>query len=95
MPLDFIKLHEDLIHDLRNHTDRKRYVGALIAFSHELGVGVVAGGINNEDDAEILKAFNCDLMQGELLVTPMTMQEVKDEFLRDNAEEAFGLRRKA
>lgn len=95
VPLDFIKLHDDLCHDLRNNQERKRYAGALIAFSHELGVPVVASGIGNEDDAELLRAMKCDLIQGNLWWKPMSLQEIQNQFLRKNQHDHYVLRRKA
>lgn len=94
LPLDFIKLHENLSHDLRKAPERQRYLQALIAFSHGLGVPVVASGIHSEDDVEVLSTLQCDLIQGKLWSEPLTLAEVEQCFLRDDVQSAFRLRRK-
>ena len=94
LPLDFIKLHEDLSHDLHKTPGRTRYLQALIAFSHGLGVPVVASGIHSEDDVEVLSTLQCDLIQGKLWSEPLTLAEVEQCFLRDDVQRAFRLRRK-
>jgi EAL domain-containing protein (putative c-di-GMP-specific phosphodiesterase class I) len=93
VPLDFIKLHGDVCHDLHDNPERQRFVGALIAFAHALGVSAVASGIEREDDAAILTAMDCDLIQGNLWLKPMTLPEITREFLTDD-DSAFSLRRK-
>lgn len=94
VPLDFIKLHKHVCRDLRDNPERQRYANALIAFAHGLGVSAVAAGIEHEDDAAILSAMNCDLIQGNLWIKPMTMPEITREILT-NPDSAFALRRKS
>ena len=92
IPLDFIKLHESLSHDLKNQPDKQRYIASLIAFSHRLGHPVVASGINNKEDFTILKALGCDLIQGALWLKPMSLKEVEEQLLNDAAEGKYKLR---
>ncbi|MFC3853215.1 putative bifunctional diguanylate cyclase/phosphodiesterase [Salinispirillum marinum] len=93
VPLDFIKLHHDLCKDLHVNPDRQRYVGALIAFAHELGLPVVASGIGSKEDAERLNDLNCDLIQGNLWHKPMTVQEAQTFFSAAGTDIRFPLRR--
>jgi len=94
LPLDFIKLHKNISHDLRTAPGKRRYAGAVIAFAHEIGVPVVASGIHSTDDAELLKT-QCDLIQGRLWSEPMTVPEVQACALQDETLRALRLRRKA
>jgi len=92
IPLDFIKLHESLTHDLKSQRDKQRYVASLIAFSHRLGHPVVASGINEEDDFTILKSLGCDLIQGGLWLKPMSLKQIEEQLLNDAADGKFKLR---
>ncbi|WLD56800.1 EAL domain-containing protein [Salinispirillum sp. LH 10-3-1] len=92
VPLDFIKLHDDLSQNLRNSPDQQNYVSALIAFSHKLGKRVVASGVSNEEDADILRRLDCDLIQGNFWFEPMTVQEAHTYFVSGHATSTFPLR---
>jgi diguanylate cyclase (GGDEF)-like protein len=92
VPLDFIKLHKHVCRDLQDNPGRQRYASALIAFAHGLGVSAVAAGIESEEDAAILSAMNCDLIQGNLWVKPMTMPEITRQILT-NEDSAFSYRK--
>lgn len=93
VPLDFIKLHHDLCQGLHSNPEQQHYVAALIAFSHGLGKRVVASGVNNEQDADILRALNCDLIQGNFWFKPMTVQEAYEYFVVGQASSKYPLRK--
>jgi len=94
VPLDFIKLHDDVCHNLVANPERQHYARALIDYAHALNTFVVASGIGNQDDADILTALNCDLIQGSLWLKPMTVDEVIEEYVENSQTSEFILRRK-
>ncbi|WCE04039.1 EAL domain-containing protein [Pseudoxanthomonas sp. JBR18] len=68
---DLVKLDMHLIRDI--HTDRKRQAIArhLTALCAELGIEVVAEGIECEDESKALSALGIDLQQGYLFARPL------------------------
>jgi len=70
LPLDTIKIDRSFVAGLENVADRS-IVEAVIALAHGLRIGVVAEGIETDDQRRRLKDLACDLGQGYLFARPM------------------------
>ena len=70
LPLDTIKIDRSFVAGLANAADRS-IVEAVIALAHGLGIGVVAEGIETEDQRRALQDLGCDLGQGYLFSRPV------------------------
>jgi diguanylate cyclase (GGDEF)-like protein len=65
LPLDTIKIDRTFVAGIEEVADRS-IVEAVIALAHGLGIGVVAEGIETEQQADRLRELGCDLGQGYL-----------------------------
>lgn len=70
-PLDELKIDRSFINDIPGNTDDAAIVGAMIAMAHGLGLGVVAEGIENQEQLEFLRDRDCDEYQGFLSSKPL------------------------
>jgi len=70
LPLSEVKIDKSFILDLREDNNDLAIVRAILALSHELGVAVVAEGVENREVLEILRGLGCDLAQGEHIGRP-------------------------
>jgi diguanylate cyclase (GGDEF)-like protein/PAS domain S-box-containing protein len=75
-PLDTLKIDRSFIRDLPGNRDDRAISEAIIAMGKTLGVSVVAEGIENEAQSELLKDLNCDEFQGFLFGKPGHPDEV-------------------
>lgn len=64
LPLDTLKLDLCLVRDLGSDPAAANLAGAVIAMAHSLGLRAVAEGVDSEEKASILRARDCDEMQG-------------------------------
>lgn len=69
--VDLIKIDRSFINDLQTEDDSSEIVGAIIALSHNLGMKVVAEGIETAEQSVYLAALGCDFGQGYHLGKPM------------------------
>ena len=67
---DFVKLDMSLIQDLGASPVRQKLVGGMAATCRELGMHVIAEGIERREDRFFLTELGCDLMQGFLFAMP-------------------------
>jgi EAL domain-containing protein (putative c-di-GMP-specific phosphodiesterase class I) len=77
LPIDTIKLHESLVSGLGADSREAPIVGAIVQLGHALGCGVVAEGVETEEQANALRALGCDAAQGFLFGRPVPEAEVE------------------
>jgi EAL domain-containing protein (putative c-di-GMP-specific phosphodiesterase class I) len=51
--------------------DSRAIVKAITMLAHELGMAIVAEGVENEHQVELLRSFACDQLQGYLFSKPL------------------------
>jgi diguanylate cyclase (GGDEF)-like protein/PAS domain S-box-containing protein len=70
-PLDALKVDRGFVDDMVEDATDRAIALAVIALGHSLGLRVVAEGVENEDQAALLRAAGCDELQGWHLGRPM------------------------
>lgn len=71
LPADLIKIDQGFIRDLADSRRSRHIVGSVITLAHDLGMEVVAEGVENEETAAILTELGCDIGQGWHFGRPM------------------------
>ena len=68
---DYLKIHGSLVENI--HTNEESYilVKAIVRFSHELGIKVIAEHVHNEEIFDMLKEINVDEYQGFYFSKPL------------------------
>jgi len=67
---DLVKLDRGLVREIDSQPVKRRLVGSIASVSRELGITVVAEGIETEGERETVTALGCELMQGYLFREP-------------------------
>ncbi|MBW5447338.1 EAL domain-containing protein [Cohnella sp. CFH 77786] len=79
LPIDILKLDKVFIWDLDiQSSNSKQIVGPIIDLAHNLGLNIVAEGVETKDQAEMLRAWGCDLNQGYWYSKPVSFEEIKN-----------------
>jgi len=71
MRLNELKIDRSFIAGIPDDTDSSAIVRAVLAMSRSLGFEVVAEGVENEEQLEFLREFDCDVYQGFLCSQPI------------------------
>lgn len=71
LPLDVLKLDRAVIRDLDTNPDVLRLVRGTCALGHELGLRVVAEGVETMEQVDLLAEVGCDEAQGFGIAEPM------------------------
>jgi EAL domain-containing protein (putative c-di-GMP-specific phosphodiesterase class I) len=74
-PVDRLKVDRSFVHDIANDVDDATIVRTVIALGHNLGLKVVAEGVETEQQLEFLRANHCDELQGYYFGMPMPVDE--------------------
>ena len=76
LPIDEIKVDRRFILDLAQSDDNRTVVRSSIYIAHQMGIGVVAEGVETEDAWRQLRSMGCERAQGSLIADPMPAREV-------------------
>lgn len=72
-PIDELKIDRSFINDIHNNPDDAAIAAAIIAMARSLGLSVVAEGVENREQAELLAILGCSQVQGYYYARPMTV----------------------
>lgn len=74
LPACQLKIDRSFVADIESRPDARAIVGAVIQLAHQLGLRVVAEGVETEQQRDILLQLQCDELQGFLLARPMAVE---------------------
>jgi EAL domain-containing protein (putative c-di-GMP-specific phosphodiesterase class I) len=66
-----LKIDQSLIRGLKGDLQKQQVVKSLIAMAHEIGMAVVAEGVESMEMLEYLSSWGCDFLQGYYISRPM------------------------
>lgn len=79
---DKIKIDREFINDILTDPGAEKIVSATIALGKNLGMVIIAEGVETLAQAEVLKKYGCDQAQGFLYGRSMSPQAIEDYWLR-------------
>ncbi|RYF44167.1 MAG: sensor domain-containing phosphodiesterase [Comamonadaceae bacterium] len=82
LPIDEVKIDRAFVKKITADPAYKRIVGTCITLAHNLGLTVVAEGVETAEQAQMLAAMKCDQAQGFLYSPPVPAHELA-RLLRD------------
>ncbi|MEJ2666352.1 MAG: EAL domain-containing protein [Deinococcales bacterium] len=76
LPIDSLKIDRSFVHNVDSEPASQHVVTTIVGLANNLGIDVVAEGIEREEELETLVSLGCELGQGYLLAPPITASEV-------------------
>ena len=84
-PINHLKLDRSFVEEIGEDTDGSVICDATIGLAHNLGLKVVAEGVETQAQLDYLRGRNCDLVQGYLFSRPVPADEVLAFIRQHNA----------
>ena len=81
---DKLKIDKSFIDNLPIEKDDQVIVSATISMAKELGLTVIAEGVETENQVKILKSFGCDIVQGYFYSRPLSKEGMERLLLDSN-----------
>ncbi len=72
LPIATLKIDLSFISNMLKSNDDAALVQSIIHLGHNLGMGVVAEGVEDQATLDLLNTFECDVAQGYFICPPMT-----------------------
>lgn len=92
-PVDILKIDRAFISSMEQDHETQEIVRIILLLAHNLGMKVVAEGIEREEHVTLLKELGCDMGQGYLFSRPADAASIEQLLARDNG--TTGVRSKA
>ena len=73
--IDYLKIDKSFIDNLASDKNDQALCQAIIVMAHQLGMQVIAEGVETEEQNNLLIDAGCDFMQGYYFAKPMPLLE--------------------
>jgi diguanylate cyclase (GGDEF) domain len=81
LPINLLKIDKTFIDKITDETSKNQIIGSIIMLSHQLGMEVIAEGVEEEEQLDYLLEQNCDYVQGYLLSRPMEEEQIIKNYI--------------
>ncbi len=75
-PVDQLKIDQSFVRDLADNPEDQALTQAIITMAHGLNLGVIAEGVEDEEQLAILKQQQCDETQGYYFSRPLSVEQM-------------------
>ena len=76
-PVTALKIDRTFVRDAPNQPEDRAIMEATVFIGHRLGLEVVAEGVENREQLELVREMRCDLVQGFYFFHPMAAAEIE------------------
>jgi EAL domain-containing protein (putative c-di-GMP-specific phosphodiesterase class I) len=76
MPVDELKIDKSFVMQLAEGSDDEVIVRSTIELGHNMGLSVIAEGVESEGIVDLLRQYHCDMAQGYHYAKPLLEAEL-------------------
>ncbi|MCX7842523.1 MAG: EAL domain-containing protein [Clostridia bacterium] len=76
LPIDYVKVDKAFIDCMENSERDGRITSTIIELAHNIGLRVVAEGVERKEQYDLLEQFDCDILQGYYMSRPIPEEQV-------------------
>jgi len=80
LPIDYLKIDRSFINKIVDRADDLEIASAIISMANSLNLKTIAEGVENQEQAELLKVLGCHQMQGYLISRALPEDKVIELF---------------
>lgn len=84
LPIDVLKIDKTFVNDILQVNNKSCIVGSIIMLAKQMGLSVIAEGVENPEQIAYLKQYNCNAIQGYLISKPIPPKDIADFLAHNN-----------
>ena len=77
LPVDTLKIDRSFVISLRDTGYPRNIVAMIVSLAHTLGLKVIAEGVEEDEQLELLRELGCDQIQGFLISRPLPADKIE------------------
>ncbi|GBF78903.1 two-component system response regulator [Aphanothece sacrum] len=81
LPANYLKIDRSFVKEMQEENRNYQMISTIINLSNQLGLKVVAEGIETIEQLQWLQQLKCEFGQGYLFSKPLPVQEIEEKFL--------------
>ena len=85
-PVDILKIDRSFIQNLPDNNDDAQITRTIIAMAHNLGMGVIAEGVETHEQLQFLISAQCEEVQGFLFSKPLPHEACRQLLQNQNEQ---------
>ncbi|USD64258.1 cache domain-containing protein [Vibrio sp. SCSIO 43136] len=85
LPINEIKIDRSFVDKMMSSKQSDSLVKAIIAIGHSSSMKIVAEGVETETQKDVLNAYGCDILQGYYIDKPLTIEQLKANYVDKSA----------
>lgn len=83
LEIDQLKIDKSFINDIEKDITKQNILESIVKMAHVLSLQVVAEGVENKKQLDIVERNGCNYVQGYYFYKPMPLKDVKDLLIQD------------
>jgi len=87
-PIHTLKIDKAFIDDLAHEQGERHMVASIISIAHNMGLSVVAEGVESVEQVNLLNDLNCEVIQGFYFSRPLSEADFTSFLLREHQQQA-------
>lgn len=84
-PISKLKIDRSFVTEIENNPNNHAIVSAIMALSNNLGISVIAEGIETKEELEVLVNLECQIGQGYYFSKPLEVKAFSDKYLPNDS----------
>lgn len=76
LPIDYVKIDKVFIDNILNSERDGKIAATIVELAHNIGLKVIAEGVETKEQFDLLKIYNCDIIQGYYLSRPISEDDM-------------------
>ena len=88
LPVHSLKIDRSFVSQIRPGNRNCKVINIIVALSNQLGLKVVAEGIENNEQLQWLRSLGCNFGQGYHFSKPLSAKQIEDQFLSASTQTA-------
>jgi diguanylate cyclase (GGDEF)-like protein len=82
LPISILKIDQSFIRGIPHNPNDNAITNAFIGLAHNLGLEIIAEGVESAEQVQYLSIQNCDMVQGYFLSHPLPAHKITSQFTK-------------